>query len=406
MKIIQINTVCGHGSTGSIAVDIATEVRKKEDECYIAYGQGSSNYSDSHKIGGWLENKWHGLFYSRLLGLQGYGTRRGTRQLIQWIDQIQPDIIHLHNLHGNYLNHPLLFNYIITRQLPVVITLHDCYNFTGKCSHYTATGCYKWQSECKQCPLLRKTIAPSYFLDRSRKIFLDKKRWYSQIKKMAVVAVSRWLEHEARASILTQNGHTICHIYNWVDYRKFHRASQKEIQTIYHKYGLDSQFKYLISVGAGWDKKTSKYKDALKLSELLPNGYKLLLVGGTSKGTAIESPIYHIPYVSDAHELSIIYSMATAYIHLSVEDTFGKVIAEAMACGTPPIVFNSTACPEVADKYGYIIPPHDVVAIIALLPQLNISESQRCQMVDYVRENFNYSKNIEQYIKLYESILQ
>ena len=158
-------SVCGFGSTGSICVDIATVLEQQGHECYIAYGQGTTTYKKSYKIGTVLENHIHNLG-SRLLGKQGYFTKKGTQQLVQFIKQYNPDIIHLHNLHGNYLNLKVLFEYLINVQKPVVWTLHDCWAFTGKCAHYTDIQCFKWQTHCANCPQLQ-TYPPIVFIDQS-----------------------------------------------------------------------------------------------------------------------------------------------------------------------------------------------------------------------------------------------
>ena len=158
MKIIQINSVCGHGSTGVIAVEIAQLLKRKGHECYIAYGQGSTDYPNSFKIGSTIENKLHALIFTRILGLQGYGNILGTRRLIRWIKSISPDVIQLHNLHGNYLNFPILFKFLAESNIPVVWALFDCWSFTGKCTHFTACGCRKWETLCKECPQLHKSF--------------------------------------------------------------------------------------------------------------------------------------------------------------------------------------------------------------------------------------------------------
>ena len=247
MRILQINTVCDFGSTGRTTRELADYLEQQGHTCYVAYGQLNSAYHNSFKIGGKWENHFHNLFYTRLLGLHGYGTRRGTRKLIKWIKEIKPDIIHLRNLHANYLNFPMLFDYIVDHKIPVVFTLHDCFNFTGKCSHYTACKCYKWQTECHDCPQYCNTIAPSMFFDNSRRLFRQKKAYYAQIPRMTVVAVSQWLMHEAEKSILAGNGHKITYIYNWIDDKKFHPATEEQINSFYQKYHLNSQIKYLIS---------------------------------------------------------------------------------------------------------------------------------------------------------------
>lgn len=404
MKILQINSVCDRGSTGRTTRELAEVLEQEGHECYVAYGHGTSTYRKSMKIGGKYENHFHNAFFTRLLGLHGYGTHAGTRKLIDWMETIAPDIVHLRNLHANYLNYPMLFEYLIKSRIPVVFTLHDCFNFTGKCSHYTAHKCYKWQSECHECPLIH-TTAPSMFFDHSKKIFGEKRDFYARMPKMTVVAVSQWLMHEAEKSILAGNGHKVTYIYNWIDYSKFHRAGNDEIEAFMKKHSLDAGCKYLISVSQGWNKNASRYDDAKRLAAKLPDGYKLLLVGSAAKGTEIAPPIIHIPYIADTKELSAAYSMAEAYVHLSVEDTFGKVIAEAMSCGTVPVAFDSTACGEVAGPYGVVVPPHDVDAIIASLDKLDSLKERKDDIIGYVRENYDYQTNAHRYIELYRELL-
>ena len=405
MKILQINSVCDFGSTGRTTRELADYIEKQGHECYVAYGHGTTTYHNSFKIGSKWENHFHNAFYTRLLGLHGYGTRLGTKRLINWIKEIRPDIIHLRNLHANYLNFPMLFDYLVESQIPVVFTLHDCFNFTGKCAHYTAIKCYKLQTLCHKCPRYRNTAAPSLFFDNSRKLFLKKKEYYEKMGNLTVVAVSKWLCNEARKSVLFASARKIVPIYNWIDYNRFHRASQKEINAFLQKYNLSKDYKYLISVSQGWSNHASRYKDALALAKKLPDEYRLILVGSTLRGSMVEQPLIHIPYISGSQELSAAYSMAEAYIHLSVEDTFGKVIAEAMSCGTVPITFNSTACGEVPGPYGIIVPPHNIEAMLSNLPRICELQKLRNNMIEYVRSNYDYETNAQQYMSLYKQIL-
>lgn len=404
MKVLFINTVFGRGSTGRLTKELVEALTPQGFECYAAYGQGDTDYPGTFRIGTKMENHFHNAFYTRLLGLHGYGTRRGTRRLLMWIDQIEPDIIDLRNLHANYLNYPMLFRYIVEKETPVVFSLFDCFNFTGKCSHFTAQGCYKWQTECHHCPLIH-TTAPSLFFDNSRKIFREKKAFYTQIKNMAVVAGSKWQRGEVEKSILAGNGHIVTHIYHWIDHDKFHRATQEEMDAFKRKYGLRADRKYLISVSQGWDKRASRYQDAVRLARVLPEDYRLILVGHRAKGTSIEPPLIHIPYINGTKELSAAYSMAEAYVHLSVEDTFGLVTAEAMCCGTVPVAFNSTACAEVGGPYGVGVEPHDVEGIVKALPRLEELKKDAPKIVRYVRDNYDYQTNTARYAALYRRLL-
>lgn len=405
MRVLQINSVCDFGSTGRTTRELADYLEEKGYECYVAYGHNTTSYHRAFRIGTVLENHLHNALFTRLLGLHGYGTRRGTKKLLNWIDEIKPDILHLRNLHANYLNFPMLMDYLIKHQIPVVLTLHDCFNYTGKCSHYTALNCYKWRKECRNCPTFRSCTAPSLIFDNSRKLFNQKKNYFKNLKHLSVVAVSKWLADQAKESPMFLSAQNIIHIYNWIDFKKFHRSSNEEVDAFYAKYNLSRNFKYLISVSQGWDNSASRYQDAIRLANRLPNNYRFIIVGSAVRGSRIEEPLIHIPYIGDTSELSAAYSMAEAYVHLSVEDTFGKVIAEAMACGTVPISFNSTACGEIPGPYGVVVPPHDVKAIIDALPFLEDMKIKREDMIRFVHENYDYHFNAHQYLELYQEIL-
>lgn len=401
MKVLQINTVCGYGSTGSIAADIASLLEKKGHQCYIAYGQGSTSLKNSYKIGSKLENHLHNI-YSRLFGKQGYYSKHGTEGLIRYINNIKPEIIHLHNLHGNYINLEILFNYLSKADIPVVWTLHDCWAFTGKCAHYVAAGCYKWKKQCFQCPLY-KVYPPSMFFDKSKELFIDKKEWFTSIKRMIIVPVSKWLAHEVSQSFLSK--YPIHQIYNWVDYKKF----SVQAEDVRSEYGIHTDQFTILSVSAEWTQSSNRYLDAIKLAKILPENTQLVLVGKRARGTTFPDNIIHIPYINGTKELAKLYSIADVFIHFSVEDTFGKVIAEAMACGTPVIVFNSTACPELVGKdCGYIVAPHDIQGIADAVNKItkNGKNIYSAQCVSYVRNNFDYQTNAGQFVEVYQEMLK
>ena len=398
MKVLMINSVCGFGSTGSICVDIATVLEKQGHECYIAYGQGITTYKNSFKIGTVLENHLHNVG-SRVTGKQGYFTKSGTHKLIAYIKSINPDVIHLHNLHGNYLNLKILFDYLIRVQKPVVWTLHDCWAFTGKCAHYTDVQCYKWQTHCGNCPQVEK-YPPSLFLDQSEALFSDKKEWFTAIQNMTIIPVSHWLAGEVNKSFL--RNYDIKPIYNWVN----HEVFKPTIENIRSKYGIADNKFIVLGVSAGWSASDNKLKDFIALSKMVADDIQIVLVGKASNEKDIPSSIIHIPYVHGANELAKIYSTAAVYVHLSTEDTFGKVIAEAMSAGTPAIVYNATACPEiVGNNCGYVVEKRNVKQIMEAIQKIKENTkayySKKCRT--RVVENFDYVTNINETITIYKS---
>ena len=403
MKVLMINSVSGYGSTGSICVDIATVLEKQGHECYIAYGQGNSTYEKNFKIGTLLENHLHNIG-SRITGKQGYFTKKGTRKLNEFIKNYNPDVIHLHNLHGNYLNLELFFTFLVQFKKPVVWTLHDCWTFTGKCAHYSDVSCYKWQTKCHHCPQVKK-YPPSLFFDQSELMFNDKKNLFNSIKNLTVIPVSNWLADEVKESFL--KNHIIKPVYNWVNHEVF--IATDTADEMRSKYGIPNNKFIVLGVSAGWNISSTKLQDFIELSKVISDEMQIVLVGKTNNQDDIPSSIIHIPYVHGTEELAKIYSMANVYVHLSTEDTFGKVIAEAMSCGTPVIVYNATACPEiVGEGCGYIVEKRDLKKILESLDKIKkngkISYSEKCR--NYVTENFDFERNIHKTIDIYKESIK
>lgn len=398
MKVLMINSVCGYGSTGSICVDIATVLEEQGNECYIAYGQGSTTYPKSFKIGTVVENHLHNIG-SRVTGKQGYFTTNGTKKLIRFIKEINPDVIHLHNLHGNYLNLEILFEYLIKVQKPVVWTLHDCWAFTGKCAHYTDVTCYKWQTQCNNCPQVQK-YPPSLFFDQSEIMFTDKKKWFTALQNMTIIPVSHWLAGEVGKSFL--NKYPTEPIYNWIDTQIFKPSEIKFVD----EYRLDETKFSVIVVGAAWHIEDVKWQDLLELANKIEANVQIIVVGKIDKSDLLPKNCVPINYVHGKEKLAALYSFADAYVHLSTEDTFGKVIAEALSCGTPAVVYNSTACPEIiGEGCGYVVEKRNINLILEAINiiETNTKEFYSANCRNYVIKHYNYSTNINQTIAVYKN---
>ncbi len=401
MKVLMVNTVSGFGSTGSICTDIASVLNKQGHECCIAYGQGTTTYKNSFKIGTKVENHIHNIG-SRLYGKQGYFTKRGTQKFVEFIKGYNPDVIHLHNLHGNYLNLKVLFEYLIDVQKPVVWTLHDCWAFTGKCAHYTDVQCYKWQTQCNKCPQVKK-YPTSLFFDQSQIMYEDKKKWFTALKNLTIIPVSHWLEGEVKKSFFKNN--TIVPIYNWVDHSVFKSCKEN----VKDQYGINTKKFIILGVSASWSSSNDRLNDFIALSKLISNDMQIVLVGKAANKKDIPSSIIHIPYVNGKDELAKLYSDANVYVHVSTEDTFGKVIAEALSCGTPAIVYNTTACPEIiGEGCGYVVEKRNTTQILDVIKKIKaLSKEQyigKCRQ--HVIENFDFNTNINSTIDNYKKSMK
>lgn len=399
MKILQINTVYKEKSTGRTCAEVESYLTLHNHECFTAYGWGVCENPNTYCISSKIEYYLHNIF-SRITGLQGYFSFYSTIRLIRYIKKLNPDIIHLRNLHGNYLNLPILFNYLRKLNKPIVLNLHDCWAFTGKCPYYTQVNCEKWKSNCYKCPQKNK-YPQSYFFDFSKVMYRNKKKWFESINNLTVVGVSKWVRDEAKKSFLKKNNCT--YIYNWVDQKIFRPYTE----CVLEKYGLDKNKFTIIGVSANWKEGTPRYDDFIKLSTMLSTDMQIIMVGRADQKIKNRN-IVHIPFIKNTIELAKLYSSSDVYIHFSIEDTFGKVIAEALACGTPAIVYNSTGCAEIVDEScGYVVESRNINdvynKILKIKTDGKLKYTYNC--IDRVNKNFNYEKNCKQLLEIYEGLV-
>jgi glycosyltransferase involved in cell wall biosynthesis len=398
MKVLQINAVCGIKSTGRICVEIANYINCSGNEGYIAYSVGLP-YENGYRIGTAIDTKLHAL-NSRVFGTQAYFSKSCTNKLLKYIKNIKPDVVHLHNLHSNFINLKLLLNYLAENDIPTVLTLHDCWFYTGKCTHYTMDNCNKWQTGCYNCVRLKKDN-PSWILDRTKTMWQDKKILFEKIPRLAVVGVSDWITNEAKKSMLS-SAQILKRIYNWIDLDVF---KQVETKVLRNKLKLENKF-IIIGVASSWnnDKGLNKF---IELSNILPDDIIIILVGNVSSFTKFPKNILSIKETHNISELIEYYSIADVLLNLSLAESFGKVSAEALSCGTPIITFKSTASPElVGDGCGYVIDRNSIEDILNAILKVRKDGkkyySNKC--VSYAKANFNKDERINDYLKLYQDL--
>ena len=399
MNVLQINAVYGAGSTGRTTKELDEYLQAKGHNSYAAVSETDIYKPNVHIIGNRLDKKAHALL-SRLFGKQGYFSVISTIKTIKYISECNPDIVHLRNLHANYINIPLLLKYLAKKDIATVVTLHDCFIYTGKCTHYTIQGCYKWQTGCYACPKLKEDNA-SWFFDRTRTMWHDKKKYFAAIPRLAVVGVSDWITQEARQSLF-KDAKILQRIYNWIDLSIFY---PREICK--NKCVADNSCFTVLFMSAGWDVNSNKFKDVINLAEKLGKDVKILVAGSGLEDVELPDNICALGYISGTNELAQLYSSVDVYVHMSYEDTFGKVIAEAMACGTPVIVYDSTALPElVSGGCGYVVPKGDIDSVYNSILEIRKNGkkaySQAC--IDKVNNSFSKELCAQEYINLYEQL--
>lgn len=344
MKILQINAVYKNASTGRTCYELCNYLNKNGHECFTIYGNQNGNYKDTFFVGNVLTQKLHALF-SRITGKIGYFSRYQTKKVIRFIKQYQPDVVHLRNLHGNFICIPKLLKFLGENDIPTVVTLHDCFFYTGACTHYTVNNCHKWQTKCENCKYNKLT----WFFDRTSKMFLDKQKLFGNINRLAVVGVSKWITSEAMKSPILKNATIMENIYNGIDLSVF-----KETKSDFKERNGLQNYKIILGVASGWSEKKG-LNVFLELADKLQPNEKIVLVGNTLE-KIVSDKIVSIAATNNVEELVKIYNAADVFVQASKEETFGKVVAEALACGVPVVTNMYTANPEmVDDKSGVVV---------------------------------------------------
>jgi glycosyltransferase involved in cell wall biosynthesis len=365
MKVLMINVVCGIRSTGRICTDLATALEAKGHEVKIAYGR--ENVPEQFqkyavRIGTDFDVKLHGV-RARLIDGAGFGSKQATVKFIQWIKEYDPDVIHLHNIHGYYVNVEVLFDYLRSCGKKIIWTLHDCWAFTGHSAYCDAIQCEKWKSVCSKCPMIQEY--PKSFLDRSERNWLKKKSVFTGIPNMTIVTPSQWLAGLVRESFLKE--YLVEVIHNGIDTTQF-KPLENDFRVVYN---LKDKF-ILLGVSTVWND-LKGYSDFIKLSEMLDSHYQIVLVGVTDEQIEeLPNNILGIKRTSSVKELSYLYSSADVFLNLTYCDSFGQVNVEAALCGTPVIAYDTGGCRESVSTNGYVVKQgslEDIIDKIHLIEQ-------------------------------------
>lgn len=398
MKVLFINTVCGRGSTGRIIRDIDCLLRENGDESLTLYGRYEAPADmNSLRVETDLGNKIH-VLYTRLFDRQGFASKKATKKMISAIEDYKPDVIHLHNLHGYYLNLPLLFKYLAKKDIPVVWTFHDCWAYTGHCVYSDFIGCEKWKTECFGCPK-KKTYPQSWLLDSSRKNYKDKKKLFTSIKNLTIVTVSDWLKGESEKSFMGK--YPIKRIYNGID-RSVFKPTPSNIR---EKYGVGDKF-LMLGVADSWSERTGDSYFYRLAEELKPDEAIIMIGFKKEELQGVPKNIIALERTDSVEELAQLYTTADVVLNPSYEQTFGLVTAEAMCCGTPVIVLDATASPELVDETcGAVVPKDDYEAFKQAIRKLR---SNPLKAEDCVKRTdlFDKTTNYKNYVELYHQLVK
>jgi len=405
VRLLQINVVVNSGSTGRIAEGIGQVAMENGWESYIAFGREHERPSKSHKIriGTDWDIKMHGV-QTRVLDNHALGisSRSATKEFIKEIEQIKPDVIHLHNVHGYYINVEVLFNYLSKLDTPVVWTFHDCWPFTGHCAYFDYAGCDKWKTGCYECPL-KKSYPASFVIDRSKKNYEDKKRLFNSVKNITLVPVSDWLGNYFKDSFLHK--YNVRMIHNGIDTSVF---QPKENNPSIDKYNLTDKF-VILGVASIWGFRKG-LQDFIKMNETISSHHQIVLVGLSDKQIKeLPDNIIGIARTESVNELADLYSAADVFVNPTYEDNFPTTNLEALACGIPVITYNTGGSPEAVDTdTGIVVEKGNTDALIDAINEIKQKGKAHYSDACVSRAHRLYRKEdrFKEYIDLYGEVMK
>lgn len=398
-KVLQINAYYGSGSTGNIVKNIENAGKKNGYEMYAIYWL-LPNREDTHVI--FLGNREPVSAYTKMFewvfkgGKLKYNLEL-TEKIANKIVEINPDIIHLHNLHGDFeyglLDLEILFNVLKNIQKKVIWTFHDCWPITGRCYHFEYMHCEKWKTGCGKCPQ-RLFDREGIFYDYSDKNWHTKRRLYDQLESLTIVTVSNWLKDVVSKSMVNQR--EIITIYNGINTNIFRPSDRKE---------KNDKYKILC---IGWDRRKG-YKDYYKLAKLLKHDEEIIVVGKRPLFRKLKrkpSNIVEINPATSKEEMSQIYNAVDLYFNASPAETFGLTTVEAMSCGIPVIGYNNTATTEIIENIGggSVVLNGSVAEAYREIEKYRNEKKVFNTIYNICQTNYSEEKMSEAYIELYRYV--
>lgn len=390
MKIVQLNVTCGSGSTGKICLAVSKILNEKEIENYILYSEGESSYENAIKYTGNFQIKLEAL-KSKVFGEYGFNSKAITKKLINELEKIKPDIVHLHNLHGHGCNLQMLFDYFKKEKTKLYWTFHDCWAFTGYCPHFDMIGCDKWKTQCEKCP---QKNAYSFFFDKSDKLYHKKKELFSGLD-LTIITPSQWLADLVKKSFLKK--YKVMVINNGIDLSSF-KPSESDFR---QRYNIEDKL-IVLGVAFNWDER--KGIDVFSyLACTLPSDFQIVLVGTKQEDRkSLPKNIIAVNKTESQKELAQIYTAADVFVNATREDTFPTVNIEALACGTPVITFDTGGSGEIIDEScGIKVEKNDAQSLLNAIMSLKSGEFFSKENCIKRAKNYDMNDKFKEYVKSY-----
>ncbi|ADQ41732.1 glycosyl transferase group 1 [Caldicellulosiruptor acetigenus I77R1B] len=393
--IVHVN-VTTNGSTGRIMCMLHEAAKKEGFNSIIAYGRGSPPKNGEYiRIGNDFSVYSH-VALTRLLDLHGLGSVRATKKFIKKLDELNPDLIHLHNVHGYYVNIKLLFEYLKEKKIPVVWTLHDCWAFTGHCAYFEYVGCDKWKTGCYDCPQVKK-YPKSLFVDNSVQMYRIKRELFTGLDNLTIVCPSNWLANLVKQSFLSK--YPVKVIHNGVDTTVFRPVDGGKMR---ERLNIPKEKFVILGVAANFKDERKGFKYFLELSKLIDKDCMIVLVGVSKKQIKnLPKNIIGLMRTENINELVEIYSMADVFVNLTLEDNFPTVNLESLACGTPVITFDSGGSGEsIEESCGLLVKKGDLKSLFDSIMKVKSRKGYFIRCILYDKVNFS-----KEYVNVYNDLI-
>ena len=404
MKILQINSHYNQGGAARIVACIHRQLLQDGEDSHVAFGRGEKPEDAGVYRFNTIPEVYFSALVSRVAGINGWANRGATRRLLTFIERVQPDVIHLHALHGYYLNFNLLFQYINEHDIPCVWTFHDCHAFVGNCGYYFA--CEKWKDGCGKCPHLHG-YPKSQFFDFTGFMWKRKKELFTRGDNKIIVTPSDWLTTEASKSFFGK--YPCITIRNGIDTERVFYPRDK--QACRKKYGYSAEEKLVLGIAVGFSDPRKGAKYIIQMAKDLAEEAKVILIGWEQKNNGMlegTNNIITLPATADTDTLAEYYSMADVFVLPSLAENYATVSLESMACGTPVVGFDTGGIPEqLSDGKGIAVPTGDQEAFTAAVREVLSGERQLlhgAELAAIIKRDNSTEKMVAEYLKIYRQL--
>ena len=407
MKILMINAFYNQGGAGKIVAYLHEELQKRGHQSGVAYGRGRVTkdkyvYRISYKWEVYLEG-----LVTRILGIHGFTNVIGTLKFIKFINQYKPDIIHLHGLHGYYINLSILMNYINKRKISCVWTFHDDLAFTGNCGYFYK--CNKWKTSCYECDKIQD-YPKSNFFDFTNFMWILKKKLFTLTDNKIIVSPSEWMTNDARQSFFDK--YECVTINNGIDTENvFYNRGKIKCR---EKHGYSITDKIVLGIAFGFSDPRKGVKHIIQMArDLKEKNVKFILIGWSRSNNNLIADLPNVntlPFTNDQYELAEYYSMADVFVLPSLAENYATVVLESLACGTPVVGFNVGGTSEqLADGRGIVVEKGNQIkfneAIIDLLNG-NSGVKSSDDIIRDIKHNNSIHIMTTKYEELYNKVLR